>query len=102
LATIETWVANGLVPIIKVVVRDVVCATRALGDIIASEFNVNSTRPCAFCLVRANESGNLIDNRFKVTSLATVWSSDGVSMHGIASPYDWVTSIAYCVKKWSK
>jgi hypothetical protein len=62
LAAIKAWVANGLVTIIKIVICNVVSAAGALGDVIASEFNMNSTGPCALGLVGTNESGNLVNN----------------------------------------
>jgi hypothetical protein len=71
LAGIQTRVTNGLITNIKIGIGEIVGATEALSDIVASEFNMDAARPGAFGTVGCNEASDFTNDFIEVTRLAT-------------------------------
>jgi hypothetical protein len=102
LATVQTGVTHRLVAVIKIVIGEIISSTGALGDIVACEFYVDTARPRSLCSVRANKPSNFTNDVFKLASLATVWSSDCVSMHRVTCPHHWMSGFLNGTKQWTK
>ena len=63
---------------------------------------MDSTGPCSFDAMRVDEAGNLADDLVEVARLETAGGRERVAVHGIASPYDWVTAVPYGTQQWSQ
>ncbi len=95
LASVESRVAHRLVAIVELAVEDLVGTTDAFGDVVAGELDVDAARPGAFGSVCPDEPVDLGADVIEVASLATRLRGEGVGVHRVARPDDWMTGVAH-------
>lgn len=85
LATVQPWIAGGLVTVGEV--GNGHATAGALGDVVAGQFDVHPTRMAAQCPVHLEEPGHLIEHRGQIPGLVAGLRQDGVAVHRVTHPY---------------
>src|SRR4029077_14557102 len=87
LTAVEPGVARGLIPLAQVGFGDVLAAADALGDVVASELDVDAARMRAERAVHLEEARDLVQHVVEVPGLVAAGRLDRVAVHRVAYPH---------------
>ena len=85
---VESRVDEGLVVLGQAGLVNVLAAAEDLGDVVASELDVDTARGGAQGAVHLEEAADLVEDRLEAAGLVAVVGGDGVAVHGVGDPGD--------------
>src|SRR5215470_17645521 len=83
---IEARIADRVVAVVEVLVRDLANAAGALRHVLAGHLQMDATRIGAFRVVHLEEGAHLLEYQVERPRLETGRRGDRIGMHGIARP----------------